>query len=96
MLNTDEAKVNAWGAIAELFGLDYFKSHFKDACQAYPANQFDNVEYEYFIGFEGVDGLWTVFARVLVNRETKKVTFLDFKTPEGRRMEHPIKPISFT
>ncbi len=39
--------------------------------------------------------LWTVFARVLVNRETKKCIFLDYKTPDGVRMENLIKPTSF-
>ena len=95
MLNKDEAKVDAWGAIADLFGVDYFRAHFEDACQCYPDDQYDDVEYEYFLGFEGEEGLWKVFAKVLVNRETKEVTFLDYKTPDGKRMENPIKPISF-
>ena len=95
MLNKDEAKVDAWGAIADLFGVDYFRAHFEDACQSYPDDQYDDVEYEYFMGLEGEEGLWTVFAKVLVNRETKEVTFLDYKTPDGKRMENPIKPISF-
>ena len=98
MLNTDEAKVLAWVTIADLFGKEYFKSHFEGSCEAYPSEEFaDEVEYEYFLGFEGDDetGLWTVFARVLVNRETKECTFLDYKTPEGKRMENPIKPTSF-
>lgn len=95
MLNKDEAKVDAWGAIADLFGVDYFRAHFEDACQSYPDDQYDDVEYEYFMGFEGEEGLWKVFAKVLVNRETKEVTFLDYKTPDGKRMENPIKPISF-
>ena len=49
------------------------------------------------MGFEGDNetGLWTVFARVSVNRETEKVTFLDYKLPNGNRMENPIKPTSF-
>lgn len=95
MLNKDEAKVDAWGAIADLFGVDYFRAHFEDACQSYPDDQYDDVEYEYFMGFEGEEGLWKVFAKVLVNRETKEVTFLDYKTPDGKRMKNPIKPISF-
>ncbi len=95
MLNKDEAKVDAWGAIADLFGVDYFRAHFEDACQSYPDDQYDDVEYEYFMGFEGEEGLWKVFAKVLVNRETKEVTFLDYRTPDGKRMENPIKPISF-
>lgn len=95
MLNKDEAKVDAWGAIADLFGVDYFRAHFEDACQSYPDYQYDDVEYEYFMGFEGEEGLWKVFAKVLVNRETKEVTFLDYQTPDGKRMKNPIKPISF-
>ena len=49
------------------------------------------------MGFEGDDetGKWTVFARVSVNRETEEVTFLDYKLPDGKRMENPIKPTSF-
>ena len=97
MLNKKEAKIAACGAIADLFGLDYFKSHFGEACQSYPSEEYDDVEYEYFLGFEGDDNSnkWTVFARVLVNRETRKCTFLDYKTPDGKRMENPIKPTSF-
>ncbi len=96
MLNKDEAKVAAWGSIADLFGVEYFRAHFEDACQAIPDEQYDDVEYEYFMGFEGKDGLWTSFAKVSVNRETKEVVFLDYKTPDGQRMENPVKPISFT
>lgn len=57
----------------------------------------NDTEYEYFIGFEGdnTTNKWTVFARVSVNRKTKVVTFLDYKTPDGKRMENPVKPISF-
>lgn len=98
MLNKTEAKIDACGAIADLFGIDYFKSHINDACEAYPSEEYDDKEFEYFLGFEGDSetGLWTVFARVLVNRETKECTFLDYRTPNGNRMENPIKPISFT
>ena len=47
--------------------------------------------------FEGDSklNLWTVFARVSVNRETEKVPLLDYKLPNGKRMENPIKPTSF-
>ena len=97
MLNHFEAQIAACGAIAKLFGLEYFKSHIQDACRAYPPKDIDEVDYEYFLGFEddSASGLWTVFARVTVNRETKQVQFLDYKTPDGHRMENPIKPISF-
>ncbi|MCR4929397.1 MAG: hypothetical protein K5988_05315 [Lachnospiraceae bacterium] len=98
MLNKTEAKIAACGAIAELFGISYFKAHIQDACEAYPAEEYDDIEYEYFLGFEGDSktGLWTSFAKVLVNRETKECTFLDYRTPDGKRMDNPIKPISFT
>ena len=95
MWNKDEAKVAAILYITELFGKDYVKSHISDSCEAYPSDEYDDVEYDYFMGFEGNDNLWTVFARVLVNRETKKCVFLDYKTPDGKRMENPVKPISF-
>ncbi len=97
MLNKDEAKVAAWGAIADLFGVEYFRSHFEGSCQAYPSEGDDEIEYEYFLGFETDEnsGKWTVFARVLVSRETKGCSFLDYKTPDGRRMENPIKPTNF-
>lgn len=97
MLNMSEAKVVAWLAIADLFGVDYFRKHFEESCQSYPGEDDDDIEYEYFLGFEGDEetGKWTVFARVLVNRETKEVMFLDYKTPEGKRMDNPIKPTSF-
>lgn len=98
MLNRLEAKINACGAIAELFGIDYFKSHIEEACEALPSEENDDVDFEYFLGFEGNEetGLWTSFAKVLVNRETKECTFLDYRKPNGDRMENPIKPISFT
>ena len=97
MLNKDEAKVAALLFVTDLFGKDYVKSHVPNSCESYPSDKYDEVQYEYFIGFEGNDdtNLWTVFARVLVNRETKECTFLDYKTPDGTRMENPVKPTSF-
>ena len=97
MLNKTEAKIVACNAIAELFGLGYFREHIKESCEAYPSDEYDEVEYEYFLGFESDDatGLWKVFARVMVNRETKECVLLDYKTPDGNRMKNPIKPTSF-
>ena len=97
MLNNYEAKTAACWAIAELFGLDYFKAHYETACESYPTENYDEIEYEYFLGFESdlEKGIWTVFARVMVNRSTKECVFLDYKTPDGKRMENPIKPTSF-
>jgi len=97
VLNKIEARITACGAIADMFGLEYFRSHIEEACQCYPTDDWDDIDYEYFLGFEGNDetNKWTVFARVSVNRETRVVTFLDYKTPDGKRMENPIKPTSF-
>ena len=97
MITKDEAKIEAWAAIADLFGIDYFRKHFEGSCQAYPLDSENNVLYEYFLGFEGNEesGLWTVFARVIVNRDTKEVKFLDYRKPDGSRMKRPVKPISF-
>lgn len=97
MLNLEEVKIVATIEIANLFGVEYVKNHLADAAESYPSEENDDIEYEYFLGFEGDEktGLWSVFARVSVNRETREVTFLDYKTPEGVRMENPVKPISF-
>ena len=97
MINIDEAKIAAWAAIADFMGIEYFRNHFVGSCESYPTDENDDVEYEYFMAFEGDDstGLWTVFARVSVNRETEEVAFLDYKAPDGKRMENPVKPISF-
>lgn len=74
MINKDEAKVDALVAIANLVGLDYFRAHIEKACESYPTDNYDDVEWEYFLGFDGDDDndLWTVFARVSVNRETEE------------------------
>lgn len=95
MINKNEAKVEAWMLISDLFGNDYFRSHFNGSCESYPPEDEDDVIYEYFLGFEADESthLWTVFARVSVNRETKEAVFLDYKTPNGIRMENPPKPI---
>ena len=97
MLNAEEAKIVATIKIGEFFGIDYVKNHLEGAGESYPPEENDDIDFEYFLGFEGDDktGLWSVFARVSVNRETREVTFLDYKTPDGVRMENPIKPISF-
>ena len=94
MLTKEQATADAWLQISELVGREYFKEHFEGSTHSYPADS-NEVEYEYFIGFEGDDesDLWTVFARVSVNRETEKVTILDYKLPNGERMKNPIKPV---
>ncbi len=97
MLNIEEAKIDAWTAISDLVGNEYFKSHFATSWQSHIINNNDDDMFEYFMGFEGDEesGKWTVFARVQVSMGTGGVTFLDYKTPEGIRMEYPIKPSSF-
>ena len=98
MINKEGAKVDALVAIANLVGLDYFRAHIEKACESYPTDDYDDVDWEYFLGFDDIEDEsddWKVFARVSVNRETEQVTFLDYKTPDGHRMDNPIKPISF-
>lgn len=101
MLNKTKAKILACGTIADLFGLDYFRSHIEEACESYLTDDCDDIDYEYFLGFDEYDDAdendykWKIFARVSVNRQTRKVTFLDYKTPDGKRMKNPIKPINF-
>lgn len=98
MLNRFEAKIAACEVIADIVGLDYFKAHIKHACESYPSEDEEGIDYEYFLGFDDIDDdsdVWNVFARVSVNRDTKEVTILDYKTPDGHRMENPIKPTSF-
>ena len=96
MWNKDEAKIAAILYIADFFGKEYVKNHISGACESYPSDNSDEAEYEYFIGFEGNDdtNLWTVFARVLVNRKTKICEFLDYKTPDGTRMCHTSTKLS--
>ena len=97
MLNEFDSKIIACGAIADVVGDDYFKLHYKDACEAYTTDSFEKNYFEYFLGFEGdsESGNWDVFVKVSVDREAKKVIYLDYKTPDGKQMENPIKPISF-
>ena len=97
MLNIDEAKIDAWVAIADLMGIQYFREHFVGSYDAHPSAENDDSEYEYFLGFEGDEttNKWKVFAKVSVNRRTRKVTFLDYKTPDGKRMENPSNPTNF-
>lgn len=97
MLNKEEARIVATIEIGKLFGIEYVKAKLPESCESYPTDEYNDFDYEYFLGFEGNEetGLWSVFARVSVNRETGEVSFLDYKTPDGKRMENPIKPISF-
>jgi hypothetical protein len=95
MINIDEAKVLAWKAISDLFGNDYFRSHFEGSCESYPSDDVDGNIFKYFLGFDGDTStdMWTVFAWVSVNRDTMETSFLDYKTPDGKRMENPPQPI---
>lgn len=93
MINKDGAKIMAILAIAKLFGKEYVRSHINKACETYPDG--NDIEYIYFLGFEYDGDLWSVFAKVLVNRETNEVRFLDYKTLDGERMKNPPSPISF-
>lgn len=94
MLNKFEVKIVACNAIANLFGIDYFKGHISNSCEAYSDDE--EIDSMYFLGFENDEKYWTVFAKVSVNRETREVSFLDYKTPDGERMKDPVSPISYT
>ena len=96
MLTKEQAIADAWLAIAELVGKEYFRTHFESSCQSYPDEDSDEANFEYFLAFEGDEkmGLWTVYARVSVNRETGKITLLDYKLPNGMSMENPVKPVN--
>lgn len=96
MISKDNAMAIAILKIAELFGKEYVRNNFFNACVSYPKT--DNVMYEYFCGFAGNENTnkWTVFARVLVNRETKEAVFLDYRLPTGERMKEPIKPVIYS
>jgi len=95
MINKNEARIEAWTIISELFGNDYFRNHFEGSCESYPTDDDDSIIFDYFMGFESDSNtnLWTVFARVSVNRETKETHFLDYKMPDGKRMDNPPSPI---
>lgn len=97
MINCDEAKVLAWKTISEVVGLDYFRANFETACEAQTPNNDDDPLFDYFLGFDGDDdsNKWSVFVKVVVNRETQTVEIMDYKTPDGIRMENPPHPISF-
>lgn len=95
MTSKDNAMAIAILKIAELFGKEYVKNNFHNACVSYPKT--DDIMYEYFCGFEGnkKTNKWTVFARVLVNRENEEIVFLDYRLPNGERMKDPIKPVIY-
>ena len=46
MINKEEAKVDAWVAIADLMGREYFRNHFDGSCQSYPPEDNDDVEWK--------------------------------------------------
>ena len=91
------SKENAMGIailkMAEIFGKEYMRNHYFGACHSYTGG--DDRMYDYFTGFEGDDDTnkWTVFAYVRVDRETEEAIFLDYRLPDGTRMENPVRPI---
>jgi hypothetical protein len=95
MISIDEAKIIATVEIAKIMGFEYTKQHIGSATESFPIDEPDKKDFEYFLAFEGDEetGNWTVFGRVSVDRETQKVTFLDYKLPDGTRMENPISPV---
>ncbi|MCC8069228.1 MAG: hypothetical protein LIO71_05705 [Ruminococcus sp.] len=93
MLSDNACRIKSVLKIAELFGNEYVRKNFPNSCTAY-TNDFEE-NYEFFCGFQGDSktNKWLVFARISVNRITEKVIFLDYKLPNGERMEQPLKPV---
>lgn len=54
MLTDEQAKITALRAVAKLLGEDYLQSRFKGSCHSYTPWNKVNVNFDYFIGFEGV------------------------------------------
>ena len=94
MLTNNACKIKSILRIAELFGNEYVKENYPNSCIAYTVDN-NNEEYEFFCGFQGDDKTneWIIFARISVNRMTEQVIFLDYKLPNGKRMEQPLKPV---
>lgn len=97
MTTTKNAAAIAIIKIADLFGNEYVRTNFKDACISSPPDDYEENEFDFFCGFAGDErkNTWTVFAYVRVNRGTREAVFLDYKLPNGEGMENPIKPIRF-
>ena len=97
MTTTKNAAAIAIIKIADLFGNDFVRTNFKDACISYPPDDYKEAEFDFFCGFTGDErkNAWTVFAYVRVDRGTREAVLLDYKLPNGERMENPIKPIRF-
>ena len=51
MINKNEARIEAWTIISELFGNDYFRKHFEGSCESYPTDDDDSIIFDYFIFF---------------------------------------------
>ena len=88
-MSRGDAKAAAILFIADLFGRDYVRKAFPGSCSACPKS--DDTEFEYFIGFESDNGKWSSYAIVLVNRETKECSILNYRLPNGESMPNPIK-----
>lgn len=94
MLSNNACRIKSILKIAELFGNEYVKENYHNSCTAY-TNDDNDEEYEFFCGFQSDNktNKWLIFARVSVNRITEQVIFLDYKLPNGKRMEQPLKPV---
>ena len=75
-------------AAAELFGKAYIKANIRNACASITCQTVNECR-EHFLGFESEGELWTVFVYMAVNVYTGKVRFLDYRLPDGTRMENP-------
>ena len=53
-----------------------------------------NGEWKLFIGFESENNFWTVFGFVSIDTESGNTKVLDYRLPNGTRMENPLYRIS--
>ena len=98
MTTTKNAAAIAIIKIAELFGKEYTRINFKDACISCPPDNYEGNDFDFFCGFKGnpSENKWTEYAYVRVDRDTREAVFLDYKLPKGEKMINPIKPIRFS
>ena len=88
------AKIIGTLEMAKLFGDEYIRQNAIGAAESI-SEKIDG-EIRYFLGSRGdASGSWTEYALVGVDPANDKARFLDYKLPDGKRMEKPIVPIPY-
>lgn len=85
---------NAVKKMAELFGKPYLQKNMFNG-EGAEARSWNGDYFEYFVSFKGdrATNKWLEFAYVRVHKETGEAEFLDYRLPDGTRMENPIKRV---